>query len=272
MKKHGILLLLLSVTILTFLPCIHNGFVNWDDDLYVTGNPPIRSLSPRSLGRLFSNFYAANYQPVTMVSYALDYHFAGLDPASFHRTNLLIHLTNCILLYVFIWFLSRSVFVSFFAALLFGIHPLHVESVAWISARKDLLSCFFFLGALISYLFYLRKRVRSYYYLCLLAFFLSLLSKAMTLMLPFILLLCDYFINKKITKKDIIHKWPFFVLAVTFGILALYGQHRAGAIGEEYISAFLRHIGFACSAILFYLGKAFVPLNLSCFYCRSKMG
>ncbi|MFH0827211.1 MAG: hypothetical protein V1923_04945 [Candidatus Omnitrophota bacterium] len=143
MKIRGLLLLLLLVTVLTFLPSLRNGFINWDDDLYVTENPHIRILSAESLARIFSNFYAANYQPVTMLFYALDYHFAGLDPRAFHRTNLFTHLLNCMLLFGFIWLLSQSLFVSFFTALLFGIHPLHVESVAWISARKDLVSCFF---------------------------------------------------------------------------------------------------------------------------------
>jgi len=271
MKRHGLLLLLLLATVLTFLPSLRNAFINWDDDLYVTENPHIRALSLESLTRVFSNFYAANYQPVTMLSYVLDYHFAGLNPTAFHRTNLLIHLLNCMLLYGFVWLLSRSVFVSLFTALMFGIHPLHVESVAWVSARKDLVSCFFFLGALIVYVLYLKRKIHFLYFFSILFFILSLLAKAMTMILPFLLLLCDYFENKKITKRDVFDKWPHFLIAAFFGMLALYGQHASGAIGYRYLFTFLRNIGFASAAIMFYLAKALAPVQLSCFYTYPRM-
>ncbi len=140
-----------------------------------------------------------NYHPLVIISYAWEYFFFKLNPAPYHIINLVIHLLNCILVFYFILRLSNSIPVAFITGLLFGIHPLHVESVAWISERKDVLYAFFYLISLICYLSYLERRpAYKYYFFSFFFFFLSILSKPMAITLPLILFLLDYFHRQKI--------------------------------------------------------------------------
>ena len=198
MKKIKIIIpafLIIIVTLISFYPSLKNDFTNWDDNLYVTENSTIRSLSPTNLKKISTAFFVTHYQPVTMFSYLLEYHFFKLNPFNYHLTNLILHLLNCLLVFWVIYLLSASIPVACLTALLFGIHPLQVESVAWISERKNLLYVFFFLGAMISYLYYLGKGKKlKYFLLCLGLFILALLSKSLAFTFPLVLLLLDYFL------------------------------------------------------------------------------
>jgi len=146
----GIILL----TLILYLPCLHYDFMKtWDDQIYVTHNPLIKDLSFDGIKRIFKEDRGlyANYHPLTILSLALNYH-EGVSSFPFHLTNVILHLLNTILVFIFIYLVSgKKLFVAAVTALLFGIHPMHVESVAWISERKDVLYTFFYLLSLISY-------------------------------------------------------------------------------------------------------------------------
>ena len=151
------------VTYITFYPALKNNFTNWDDHLYVVQNPSLAKPIPEGAIYFFhQNYFAFNYHPLTMIVYSLEYHIAKLNPHFYHSVNIFIHLVNVILVFFFIWLLSgKKTEVAAIVSLLFGIHPMHVESVAWISELKDVLYTFFFLGGLIIYYKYIKKEKKS---------------------------------------------------------------------------------------------------------------
>ncbi len=255
--------LILVITFMAFSPCLQNGFVDgWDDNTYVRENILIRHLSWHNVTRVFSAFFMATYLPVTMLTYMVDYQLVGLNPFGYHLTSLILHLLNCLLVFWLIGLLSRNILVSFITAILFGVHPIHVESVAWISERKDVLYAAFFLLSMICYFYYSRtQKTGKAYWLALLFFILSLLSKAMAVTLPVLLLLVDYFSGKKFDRRMILDKIPFLVLALGFGLLGAHGQ--AAAVRSEP----LIYRGLVPPyAVIFYLGKILWPAVLSSAY------
>ncbi len=268
-KQPKIILVFLSIVVLTFLvylSVLDNGFVNWDDGEYIIDNVLIRELSWRGIKTIFTTFQLSNYHPLVLLSYQIEYHFFKLNPFIYHLDNLILHTGNSLLVFYLIYLLSESLTVSFITALLFGIHPLHVESVAWATERKDVLSTFFYLGAGISYLIYKRGGSGRYYFIALLAFLLSLLSKAMAVSLPFVLLLLDYHLGNRFNKKTLIEKVPFFMLSIIFGIVNIIAQGAGGALGSSRKYAVLHNIMTGFKGIVFYLIKTICPVNLSAHY------
>lgn len=255
------------ITALAFYPSLNNGFPNWDDGAYLTKNAAVRELSGLSIKTMFSSFYVACYLPLTILSYAVEYHFAGFDPFAYHATNLILHLGNCLLVFWFIFMLRANLTVAFITSLLFGIHPLHVESVAWVSERKDVLCAFFFFAALISYQYYHRKgKSPARYCLALALFLCALLSKAMAITLPGVLLLCDYFEHRSFNRRLLREKIPFFLLAAIFGAVALYAQHTLGGVRNQPSVSPIDTAVIAGYGPVFYLSKILFPVNLSCLY------
>jgi tetratricopeptide (TPR) repeat protein len=270
-RKIKIVILVSLVIVITsaaFFPCLRNGFVNLDDDKYVTDNAVIKHLSWVNLKNIFSSFFVCNYIPVTMLSYSLEHSFFKLNPACYHLTNLILHLLNCILIFWLLAMMSDSFFVAFVTAVLFGIHPLHVESVAWISERKDVLYAFFFLAAFISYLYFIRSERRSlrYYWFSLAMFILSILSKPMAIMLPFILVLVEYSFFGKSAKFMLRDKIPFFITSFIFGILTVFSQYSTGAVRKAGLFNLPHKLMIASYSIIFYLKKMLMPFKLSCMY------
>jgi Flp pilus assembly protein TadD len=260
----GILLL----TFISFYPAIKCGFTSWDDPLYVTSSNLIKSLSFDNIAKIFSikSDVASNYHPLTIISLAIDYHISKLDPAFYHLVNILIHLANTLLVYLFIFRLSKGkIFAALFTALFFGIHPMHVESVAWISERKDVLYTFFFLLSLIAYIRYESSGKISYLILTFLFFTASVLSKAMAVVLPIVLLLIDRYQGKKITVRSLLEKLPFFILSIIFGIIALQIQSKESIASYETFSLFQR-LCFGFYGYFMYILKLFFPFDLSSFY------
>jgi hypothetical protein len=261
--------LLVVIVAVSFFPSLKNGFVNWDDDAYVTGNVFIRSFSISNIQHIFTSFFIGNYQPFTILSYLFEYCLFGPNPFNYHLTNLFLHILNAIFVFWLIYLFTKKTSVSLITALLFGIHPLHVESVAWISERKDLLYTLFFLAALICYVYYLRAlKTGKYYCFSLILFVFSLLSKAMAIILPIILLNIDYFICRKWDKNKLVDKIPFFVLSFIFGILGVIAQSSSGAIRTEDLANLFNRFVTANYSIMFYLNKIFIPIKLSCCYPR----
>jgi protein O-mannosyl-transferase len=272
MKKFKIVfsgVLILISAFIAFSPCLKNGFVNWDDDRYVTENPVVRDLSLDGIKEVFSSFYVSNYQPLTMLSYLAEFRAFKLNPYGYHLTSIILHLLNSLLVFWLIYMLSRKISVSLIVAVLFAIHPLHAESVAWVSERKDLLYSFFFLASVIFYCYYLRAgRINKFYYFSLSAFILALLSKSMAVTLPAVLILVDYISFRKSVKdrKIILEKAPFFALSFIFGIIAVFSQFLTGAVQEGKSWDLLSKIAIPGYAIMFYINKILLPVKLSCLY------
>ena len=260
-------LTLVIIVFLAFLPSLQNGFVNWDDGEYVYHNSFIKSASLKNIQKIICAYFVSNYHPLTMLSYFFDYRIFRLNPFGYHLTSLMLHLANCLLVFWLINLLSRNVFIAFITALFFGIHPLHVESVAWISARKDVLSAFFFLAALISYLGYLRQLpAKKYYYLSLSLFIAACLSKSMAVTLPAVLLLIDYVTARPSDKKMFREKIPFIFASLVFGAIGFLSQYTTGAYRHEYSYTFFDKLIRVGYCLIFYLRNTFIPGKLACLY------
>ncbi len=258
--------LVLIITFISFSPSLKNDFINWDDNQYVYENPIIMGLSWENLKTIFSKFHMGHYHPLTLLSYGLEYQFFQLNPSAYHTTNLILHLFNSLIVFWLIIMLRGGILTSLVVALLFGIHPLHVESVAWISERKDVLYSFFFLGSMISYLSYRKTPKVDYYYISLFLFVLSLLSKSMAVTLPLVLFLCDYLQNRKIDKKSLIEKIPFLFIAFIFGIIALFAQGPSGTVSQKTSPSFIENILIVSNLFVSYLSKLILPIKLSALY------
>ncbi|MBP7496949.1 MAG: tetratricopeptide repeat protein [Bacteroidales bacterium] len=254
-------------TLFIFLKSLNNDFLNWDDDGYVVNNIDITSLSFANIQNFFTKFYLGNYHPLTMLSYSIDYALGGatLNARVFHTTNLILHLFNIFLIYILSFKLFKRIEIAIISALFFAIHPMHVESVAWIAERKDLLYSFFYLAALIFYINYLQNKNKSLFFiLALFSFLLSLLSKSMAVTLPLVLLLVDYLLQRKFSFRIVLEKIPFLLLSLAFGIVALISQKDSGAINQQIVNtSFVDRFFMLNYSISFYIVKLIAPFKLA---------
>lgn len=260
--SHGLWALILVVTALAFLPSLQGGFTGWDDDQYVTDNPLVRSWSGPALIRMFTLPYAQVYAPLTFASYALEYRVYGLKPFGYHAANLVLHLASAMLAFIVFLLIGRNRWIAGLTALCFAVHPLRVESVAWIAERKDVLYAFFYLAAIA---LYARQRDRpstGSYAAILVLFILSLLSKPMAVTLPAALLVADLGLGRRIDRRRALALIPFFLLSALCLVMNFYAQRAAPAGLAEY----LRHAAVGSYSMLFYLVKTILPINLSAFY------
>jgi tetratricopeptide (TPR) repeat protein len=258
---------LLVITAVSFWPSLFNGFFCWDDK-EVPLAPFVRQLNFQNIGKYFSTFHAGLYHPLTTLSFALDYAIGDGSAFPFHVTNLLLHLANTCLLFILIRKLFNNFNIALIVALLFGVHPLHVEAVAWITSRKDLLYVFFFLGSLISYTYYLDGgNKKQLYFLSLIIFLFSCLSKIQGVVLPVALLLVDYLRNRKLfSRKSILEKIPFFLIAVLFGIINIIAQKGYGYIDYKAPYSIEERQIIFCYGFAQYVFKILLPGSISVFY------
>jgi len=282
------LTLIIVLTFIAFSNCLNNGFA-WDDDIQVVNNHDIRALTTFNISKIFTSYYIGMYQPLTTLSYAIEYKFAGLNPLLYHADNLLLHLLNVILVFFLIYSLTNKINISAIVVLFFGIHPMNVETVAWVSARSNLLCTLFFLGGLITYIKYVRKStVHSlqsteksqsikYYFLTLLLFIFSLLSKSAAVCFPLVLILIDYYLPglhrlncdnydksfkfQVLSFKLLLNKIPFFVIALLIGIVNIY-SHKEGIADTSPSFSIIDRIFLVCYSTSFYIIKLFIPTGL----------
>ena len=264
-KYYGTPAIILLLSFIIYLSVLKNGFV-WDDIKYIINNNLIKNLSWKGIIAIFSNFSNGSYAPLTDLINAVQYKISGLNPAAFHFGSLIFHLINVVLVFWFIRLLCNKWNVAAIAALFFGIHPMQVESVAWASGGSNLFCAAFFLGSLIAYLFYLRRNLKRYYFVSFILFILSLLSKAVAAVLPIVLLLIDYYKDRKITVKIFLEKSPFLILSLGVGILTLLLKNQAGSMTYLTTFSFPQRVIFASYGFVTYLFKLLLPLNLSAFY------
>lgn len=257
------------ITFIVFAPALKNNFTNWDDNHYVTENTQLAKPIGESISYYFSNFYFCNYHPLTMIVYAMEFHSVQLHPELYHKVSLLLHLLNVMLVFWFIYLLSgKKLEVGVIVAFFFGIHPMRVESVAWIAELKDVLYTFFFMGGLIAYYKYIKsgeKKNIGLYLLTFILFILSGLSKPAAVIFPLVLILIDYYTKRKFTIKVWLEKIPMLLVALTLGILTVKAQETEAIAKFEVFTLFQRFM-FTSYAFIDYIGKLFLPINLSAVY------
>jgi len=254
---------LVLLVIWTFNPVSKFGFV-WDDLEYVQTNKMLAQPLSKSIAHFFEqNYYVGNYHPITMSSYALIYQKAKLVPELYHQVVLLFHLLNTLMVFWFVWILSeKKLLVALLVSALFGVHPMHVESVAWISELKDVMFSFFFIAGLIAYLKSFTARTPWLNIgLSFVFFVISVLSKPAAVCFPLVLMCLDFYKSNKPWSSTLWNKIPFFLVALIMGFVTIKAQGKAVGTIEQY--TIVERIMLSSFASIFYLFKLFVPIHLS---------
>ena len=252
-------------TALIYFRALFNDFANWDDDIYIIQNHLIKKFTFCNIADIFTSFYMGNYHPLAMLTFLFEYTFFGLNPFSYHLLNVLLHLLNTWLVFKFIEQLSENKITALIVSLFFAIHPMHVESVAWISELKDVLYSAFYLLSLFVYLRYIKSTNNIKLYIgSLLLFVASLLSKSASVTLPVLLLAIDFYKGRTINTKMFLEKVPFLLLSLLFGILALLSQPIEKSATDLFASySFLQRIFIFSYTVSFYIIKIIAPFQLS---------
>ena len=259
----------LAITLIAYRQTFFNAFVNQDDYAYLINNTTVKSFD---IYRILTEPMAGNYHPLTMFFLAIEYQIFGHAEGWYHAVDLALHLINTFLVFVIFSRLTKNEGTALIISLLFGIHPMHVESVAWMSETKDVLYSVFYLSAWLVYVTYIQGTDRKTEHLWLTGslFLLSLLSKGMAVTFPVVLLLTHYLTGVEKEKKIKTFIALIFIMAVAFGIITVIAQQNKGAINTAIISenGFLsfQQYKFACYALISYVLKFLWPVNLSSFY------
>jgi len=288
-----ICLLLVLTVLVVFWQGVKNDFTNFDDNQYVTENQHVQAgLTWKNLLWAFTTTHSVNYHPLTWLSHMLDCQVYGKNPAGHHLTNMLLHAASTVLLFLLLQWMTGARWRSAFVAALFAVHPLHVESVAWVAERKDLLSGLFWMLTLLAYTGYVYRPTPTRYLLTIFCFILSILAKPMAVTLPFVLLLLDYWPlnrlaltqqvdgkNPLVDKKSlspnsgrwfatnvVIEKLPFFAFAVLASTVTFFVQYSSGAAKSLVQYPLTERITNALVSYVLYMGKMIWPHNLAVFY------
>ncbi len=260
-------------TIIAFEPICHNDFVALDDFQYVTDNQHVKAgITYKSFIWSLTSPGLGNWHPLTWLSHMLDCQLYGLNPLGHHLTNVLFHIANALLLFWILKKMTGSTWSSAFVAAIFALHPLRVESVAWVSERKDVLSTFFGLLTIAAYYRYARQVGIGRYLLVVLFFALSLMAKSMLVTLPFVLLLLDYWPLERLQLRTILEKIPLFILAAISSVITFIVQQSAGAVTPLGMLPLSFRFTNAVISYIRYLGKMFFPHDLAVLYPFSLLG
>lgn len=260
------LLAAVLLTAVVYIPSLNNGWSDWDDHLYVEHNEVIKDLSGAGVSEMFTTTEVnGSYTPITLLSLGIDWALHANEPKGYHVTNYILHIANVALCFLLIFGLIGDVRGAFLVAAIFGIHPMHVESVAWVSARKDVLYTLFFFGAMALYIFGNKKKWNKYLVISLVTVlhFLSLNAKSMAVTLPVALLLCDYFMQKKWSWKFLIDKAPLFALSILYGVLAISAQKEGDAMQGLAEQNYFLNVTYAAFGMVFYPISFLLPVHLS---------
>ena len=278
-SKIAICAVLIAIIWAVFGQTLQYGFVNYDDPAYVSENRQIQEgVTWQNVVWAFTHVHSHNWHPLTTISHMLDCQLFGLKPGAHHFVNVLLHSASAVLLFLLLEKMTAALWRSSLVAAIFAIHPLRVESVAWIAERKDVLSGLFFMLTLLAYVHYARKPTVCRYGSMSILFVCGLLSKPMLVTVPVILLLVDFWPLKRTQtseisghknsdlawRKLILEKIPLFVLAIGSGIATLIAQ-RGGILDTQHL-AFASRIANAISAYLIYIWQMFWPTDLAAMY------
>ncbi len=295
--KILISLFLILTTLVVFWPLGSYEFINFDDDAYVYANPQVKAgLTLKGMGWAFTTMHMGNWHPFTWLSHMLDCELYGLSAGGHHLTNVLMHIASALLLFLVLERMTGGLWRSTFVAALFALHPLHIESVAWVAERKDVLSTFFWMLTLWAYVSYTERPGLNRYLMVLFSFALGLLSKAMLVTLPCIMFLLDYWPlrrfqigqpsgqghsdpAKPMNRNDqglsphrlFLEKVPFFALAAVLSLLTFLAQQSGGAVESLEWLPLEARIGNALVSYVSYIGKMIWPTSLAIFYPHPGM-
>jgi protein O-mannosyl-transferase len=278
----GLCALLLALEAIVYAPTAGHEFTDFDDPAYVRANPHVAAgLTWRGVGWAFTTAHAANWHPLTWLSHMLDVQLFGMQPGAHHLSSLVLHMANTVLLLVVLTRLTGQLGRSALVAGLFGLHPLHVESVAWVAERKDLLSTLLGFSTLWATAAYVRRPGRARYALVAIVFALGLSAKPMLVTLPFVLVLLDVWplgrvgvggggpgawVDRRALRASLVEKLPLFALALASSVVTFVVQRHAGAVGELQRFPFGARLANAVVSYVAYLEKAFWPAGLAVFY------
>ncbi len=262
---------LAAAALAVFWPVLHHDFINYDDDVYVTENPEVRAgLTLDGLRWAWTTSHAANWHPLTWISHMLDCELFGLDPRGHHLTSLIAHVLNSQLLFLLLRRMTGAVWRSALVAVLFAVHPLHVESVAWVAERKDVLSTLFGLLTLLAYARYAERPRPARFAWVSLLLALGLTAKPMLVTLPFLLLLLDHWplgrSRNESWRRLVVEKLPLFGLAALSGVVTIAVQRAGGALGSMELYPLGARISNAVVSCAGYLRKMVWPADLAVFY------
>jgi len=263
------ILLALLVSI-AFLPGLDGEFLAWDDPRYVTKNSHIQSFSWQTVVWAFTSFDVGNWHPLTWLSLVLDHRIYGLEPFGYHMTSLIIHVLNSILVFLVLYRLTGHPWRSLAVAVLFALHPLRVESVSWVSERKDVLSAFFWLLTMVAYARYVRMKTAASYLLVVITFAMGLMSKPVVVTLPAALLLLDYWPLRRLNWRAVWEKLPLFALSIVCVVLTIAAQQSGGAVQIDSIPLFERAAN-SLVAYVHYLVLTVWPSDLSPWYSHPSL-
>ena len=278
-----ICLALLFITIAVFYQVRRFDFISLDDKLYVYDNPNIQTgITLQSIKCALTTGCAANWHPLTWLSHMFDWQLYGDNAGNHHITNLIFHIANTLLLFIVLKQMTSKLWQSAFVAALFALHPLHVESVAWVAERKDVLSTFFWMLTMWAYVNYVnakgqtrRSAPTKWYFATLFLFALGLMSKPMLITLPFVLLLLDYWPLERFGKRTVFYlireKIPFIILSVTSSVITFFVQRSGGAVATLTIISIKYRVYNAFISYVKYIEKMFWPNRLAIFYPHSGL-
>jgi len=278
LRERRVLLgaLLVVVTLQLYLPVVHHDFINgWDDDAYITKNIHVRSgLKLASIAWAFTSFEQSNWHPVTWLSHMLDCQLFGLNSGAHHYVNVLLHAANVLLLFWILQQATGAVWRSFLVAAIFAVHPLNVETVAWVAQRKSLLSAFFSLLTIAAYGWYIRRGGCRRYLLIVCAFGLALMSKPMAVSVPLLLLLFDYWPLKRFEELPFSRRWarlaaeklPLFFMSAASSGLTEMAQRSGGSVMRLSVLSMSTRVENAIISYVAYIGKILWPAKLATFY------
>lgn len=267
MMKRLVLFAILLVNLLVYFPSMKCGFVDWDDTVYVTENPTI-ALNSNNITQSFAKGETHGvYAPLTALSLSINYAQGKLNPKPYHATNIFLHLVVVLLVFLMLFSLSKNLLFTALVTLFFSLHPAQVESVTYVAGRRDLLFSLFAIASMLLYIQYKLKEKSHLLYLSIGCFLLSLLSKTQALLLPFLLFVVDYFLQKKlITRKNILEKVPYFILMILFGIIAVSVKQSSTdfKITDEVLQQpFFDRLLFGLYGYFLYIYQVLIPTHLS---------
>lgn len=263
-----LIVILLAAGFIAFSPAFDADFVYWDDDVNVYENPNVSDLNLENVKKIFTEDVIGNYNPLPILTFAIENEIVGLNPFYFHLNNIILHVLGCLLVYFIGFKMGLNRWSALLLSLLFAIHPMRVESVVWITERKDVLFGLFYWLSIFFYLDYRKKDRKSFYYLALLIFPLALLSKIQAVALPLSLICIDYYLDKGFSRKKIISLWPFFLLSLITGLAGIYFLSAQGSLNQvsEELFGFGERIVIGAYSYMVYLYKLLIPYPMSPLY------